>query len=187
MNTRQFAFAVLIEIASFAVFASAQGPSRKPAQTANDNSIYIGSVRFSLGDPQQAVIAKLAEQYTLQKDSGGAWMVYPKVVPPYIAVASVYFKNEKLASFAKYWGPHDQQKGVEFARALYSAVAEMEKDQGRECLVSIGAPVQDPGYEQKAIFITCGPRSRYIRIDIGRDEKFGEDATITEVLDDRRR
>jgi hypothetical protein len=156
---------------------------QRHANPQSDAFITMGGVKLSLGMPQDTVIAHLVEQFTLRKQSGsgaeGVWMVFPKTVPPYDAVASLSFKNGKLTAVLKYWGPADQQKGVEFARALYAVLAELTKDNGT-CVVSNGVS-NDVNFEAKAIFINCG--TKYVRIDITRSEGPSESAEITEALD----
>lgn len=170
------------KIAAVALLAFSAGYFQAHGQIAQD-SIYLGTTRLTLGMPKDAVIAALAGSYEVRNLGEGqvsSWIVSSKNGPPFKAVGNVVFKDGKLSSVLKYWGPEDQQKGVEFATSLYGVIDGFAKEGRRTCTISVGQK-QDPGYENKAMFITCG--EKYIRIDIDRSEKTGESADITEVLE----
>jgi len=140
--------------------------------------------------PQDLVVTKLAESYRLQKlgEAGGnsSWVVSSKDGPPYRPIGSVFFKGGKLNSVFKHWGPEDQQKGVDFARAVYAAIASLSKEGKGPCTISVGES-QQPGFESRDASISCGERYvRYILIDITRNEQDRlESASVIEVLEKR--
>jgi hypothetical protein len=171
-----------IRIAVLILTLVTQATGQRKPNPQSDAFITMGGMKLELGMAQDTVIAHLADQFTLRKKPGSAdavWMVFPKVTPPFEALASLSFNNGKLAAVLKYWGPADQQEGVKFAGALYAVLGELTKDNGT-CVISNRVSA-DVSFEAKAIFITCG--DKYVRIDITRTDRSGESAEITEVLD----
>ena len=99
---------------------------------------------------------------------------------PRNAYASVYFKNEKLATIMKYWTVDEQNTDAALGNTLYGAVNTFEREGRTLCRIGTGQS-QDPTSETKTIFITCG--RKYLRIDVSRLGQQGESATVTEVLE----
>jgi hypothetical protein len=143
-------------------------------------TIWLGDVELGLGMPRDVVVAKLAESYQLNKTEADSFWVVSKDGPPHTVVGNVGFKNGKLSAVLKYWGPEDQQKGLEFANSLYAAIASLSKNAQESCSVNVGE-TNEPQVERKSAFITCG--QRYIRMDIVHNKKGGDSAGITEVLE----
>ena len=106
-------------------FVEAAGQTRQGA-TSHD-AIELGATKLSIGMPQDSVIAKLAEEYKVEKEGGG-WLIEQKEGPPFPPVANIAFENGKLQEVRKYWGPEDQAKGVEFATTLYGLIASFSEE-----------------------------------------------------------
>ncbi len=169
-------------VAVFGLLALSFGYFRAQGQGTQD-SIYLGGTRLTLGMPKDAVVTALAGSYEVRSLGEGqfsSWTVSSKNGPPFKSVGNVVFRDGKLSSVLKYWGPEDQQKGVEFATSLYGVIDGFTQEGRRACTISVGQK-QDPGYQSKAMFINCG--NKYVRIDIGRREQVGEFTDITEVLE----
>jgi hypothetical protein len=172
-----------LTVLALLIFAHAAVAQSKVHSAIGDDvrTITLGSVTLTIGMAHDAVLAKLTENYQVNKtaNSDSSWMVLSKDGPPYTAVASVGFKDGKLVSVVKYWGPEDQQKGMDFASALYAAMHSVSQSRSEACTVSTSAN-EEPQTEMKTVFLTC--TERYFRIDIMRSEKFGNAAYISEVV-----
>ncbi len=93
-------------------------------------------------------------------------------------IGNVAFKDGKLVSVIKEWGPDDQEKGVELASALYGAMAQFVKEGRRSCVIDTGTN-QTPQGEIKTAFIACG--GKYLDVTITKISR-GETASVTEHL-----
>ncbi len=175
MNTKSIAFPLFaVAIAILGASSSAQAP---------DASMYLGSVKLTVGETEQAVIAKLADKYNLQRlqadAMGTVWSVDPKGSGPTLpTLGSVTFSDGQLTDIQRHWGPADQQKGVAFARALHSAVKAVTQDRVQKCDVAADQSA-DPEVEVASISMACGVKS--IRITILR-HTHGESAFVDESL-----
>ena len=145
----------------------------------SDKSIDLGVVKITIGESQQAVMARLSELYAVKNVTDGMWTVTSKSGPPYNVMATITFQDERLVYVTRPWGPNDQQKGVDFARVLYSAISKIEKSSNGQCLARTDQ-VREPSYDRETIVVNCGTRS--IEVGIVRSENFGESATVTEIL-----
>jgi hypothetical protein len=152
----------------------------------NPDDITLGAVRLTLGMPQGGVLATLGKSYDVEKLKEGqqssAWLVstrtgVDKNAPPK-QVASVVFRDGQLTTISKNWAPENQQKGFEFATSLYDAMTSFTNEGRTACTIET-ARKKEPGYETKAIFVTCGAKS--IRIDLLSDQR-GEFTNMAEVL-----
>lgn len=141
-------------------FVEAAGQTRQGA-TSHD-AIELGATKLSIGMPQDSVIAKLAEEYKVEKEGGG-WLIEQKEGPPFPPVANIAFENGKLQEVRKYWGPEDQAKGVEFATTLYGLIASFSEEGRRNCIISVGE-TYGPDYNNKSAFISCGQKRIEISI-----------------------
>lgn len=169
-------FPILLLFGLFCGYAMGQGTNASDA-------IYIGTTRLAIGLARDPIITSLSRYYSVQNMAEGqysTWMVTSKDGPPFRSVASLGFRDGKLSSVFKYWGPQDQQKGTEFANALYGVIKGFNEEGKHACAISVGQK-QEPNHEAKAIFIACG--EKYVRVDIGRNESTGEYTDITEVLE----
>jgi hypothetical protein len=154
-------------------------------QTTPDD-ISLGTVRLTLGMAQDAVLATLGKSYDLEKLTEGqqfsSWLVNArtgteKLAPPKY-VGNVTFRQGKLTTVMKNWAPENQQKGVEFATSLYDVMTSFTNEGRTVCSIETGRK-KDPGYDGKAIFVTCG--AKYIRIDLLSGPQ-GESTSMAEVL-----
>jgi hypothetical protein len=180
---------VLAGIALAVMAGSAGGAVQGQRQTAAPAvaTIELGTTALALGMPQQKVIDALAGWYVVEKQPGSSepfssWMIRTRGAPsagvPATTLANLGFKDGKLFSVFKYWGPEDQQKGAALASALYGALAQLIKEGRRSCVIDT-ATNQTPQAEMKSAFIVCG--GKYIEVSITRQN--GDDfASITETL-----
>ena len=173
MVTRRITGVMLVIVCSFLC----RGATGQRTQDA----ISVGSQTFTLGMPREDVLAKLAGNFRIRKDSDTGWSVWSKH-GPYDPIASLTFKRGKLSGVIKYWGPTDQQKGVDFARSLYGALTGFVTEGRRVCTISVDQ-TQHPGFEAKSASISCG--RKYIMVNISVIDKPGappEAATVDEFL-----
>jgi len=174
----------LIAILMLFVATTATNAEHAPGQTPDD--ITLGSVRLTLGTPQDAVLYALGKSYDVEKltesPQFSSWLVTAradteKLTAPKI-VANVAFRQGKLTSVLKNWEPENQQKGVEFATRLYDVLTSFTNEGRSNCSIETERK-KDPGYDSKAMFVTCG--AKYIRIDI-LNGPHGETVTMSEIL-----
>ena len=149
---------------------------------AGGSSISFGTVDLKTGMQEDVVIAELNKLYDLEKLTGSAkdsssWVIKSKVQKSQF-YGSISFKNGKLASVMRYWSPDDQQKGYEFAKAIYGLVAQFEKEGNSMCRISVGEN-NAPQFQAKAAFIVCGPKAMRVDIVEGKGTRSG---SISEVL-----
>jgi hypothetical protein len=175
----------LLGILMLFVAAVLTNAEHNPGQTTQDD-ISFGTVRLTLGMPQDVVLTTLGKSYDLEKVNEGpqfsSWFVHAragteKLAPPKY-VGNVAFKQGKLTSAMKNWGPENQQKGIEFANSLYDVVTSFTNEGRTVCSIETGRK-KDPGYDSKTIFVTCG--AKYIRIDLLSGPQ-GESTSMAEVL-----
>jgi hypothetical protein len=175
---------LLLAILMLFVSAAVTNAEHGPGQTQDD--ITLGSVRLTLGMPQDAVLAMLGKSFNLQKlgESPGfsSWIVDEGVstdrLHPPKYIGNVAFRQEKLTSVMKNWAPGDQQKPVEFATGLYDVVTSLTNEGGTMCSIETTRK-KDGGYDSKAIFVTCGTKT--IRIDLTKGPE-RESVQLSEVL-----
>jgi len=134
------------------LISSAVSIVAEPPTVDADKSISIGIVKITIGESQQAVIARLSEQYAVKNIMDGMWGVTTRSGPPYEHVASITFQDERLVYVNRPWGPSDQQKGVDFARALYSALSKIEKSSNGPCLARTDQQ-REPSYSNERIVL----------------------------------
>jgi hypothetical protein len=191
MNTKQLTFALFWAIAPFSVLTSAQ---------TSDDSIYLGSVKLTLGEPQQSVISKLSGKYRIDEETSPNWWLVlscdnqpitgVKVPQPCHghSIGHVSFKDGRLAAAINDRRLNDEHLSVEFARSLFRAINDLPKRVNQECASTRQEDNQI--FERKTITIGCG--SRHVRIDITRFVAVGEGinnvdraetASISEVLE----
>ncbi len=147
------------------------------------DSIKLEMTSLTLGMSQQKVLDMLAERFKVAKFPGSgdgpfsSWTVMARTAP-FTLIGNVTFNDGQLTSVIKYWGPNDQQKGVEVASALYGALAQFIKEGKRSCVIDTSTN-QTPQAEMKSAFITCG--GKYLDVSIVRTNGF-ESASISEFL-----
>lgn len=155
------------------------GLVRADGQTREANApdmIALGSKKLSIGMPRDTVIAGLSsEGYQMTGQETDTLLVGTSSE----LVAAVEFKEGKVSSVRKYWGPANEVKGVEFARSLYGVLASFSAEGKTDCSISVDQ-IQEPGWEHKNAYILCGRKA--IEIGIGHSAKVGEFATVDEVL-----
>jgi hypothetical protein len=157
------------------------GYFRAQSQSPQD-SIYLGSTRLALGMPKDPVITNLSAIYDVRlvgEAKVSSWLVSTKSGPPFTYLGNVVFKDGKLNTVLKDWGPEDSEKGVEFATALYGVVDGFSQEGRRDCEVAVGRQ-HEPGFERKTISINCGNKG--VTIDLRDSDKMGRSANITEIL-----
>jgi hypothetical protein len=156
------------------------GYLRAQSQSPKD-SIYLGSERLALGMPKDPVITNLSAIYDVRPVGEGkaSWLVSTKSGPPFTYLGDVVFKDGKLNSVLKAWGPEDSEKGVELATTLYGVLDGFSQEGRRDCEVTVGQQ-HEPGFESKTISISCGNKG--VTIDLRDSEKMGKSANITEIL-----
>jgi hypothetical protein len=143
------------------------------------DAIALGRARLSIGMPREAAIAELTEDYQVQNEGNNTWLVTAKGGGS-PAFASVDLENEKVKEARKYWSPNDQQKGAEFATAIYGLIASFSQEGRRNCTISTDES-HDPGFDNQRAVISCGHKS--IEISITRAPSLaGPSAEIDEVL-----
>lgn len=176
----------LLGILMLFIAAAATNADHSSGQATQDD-IRLGTVRLTLGMPQDLVLTTLSKSYDVEKLNDGpqfsSWLVNAragteKLAPPKY-VASVAFRQGKLTVVMKNWAPENQQKGVEFATSLYDVITSFTNEGRTACSIGTGRK-RDPGYDGKAIFVTCG--AKYIRIDLLSGPQ-GESTNMTEVLE----
>ena len=175
----------LLGILMLFVAAVATNAEHSPGQMTRDD-INLGSVRLTLGMPQDLVLTALSKSYDVEKLDDGqqfsSWIVNARAGSEKLAtpkyVANIAFRQAKLTIVMKNWAPENQQKGVEFATSLYDVITSFTNEGRTACSIETGRK-RDPGHDGKAIFITCG--AKYIRIDILSGPQ-GESTSMAEVL-----
>lgn len=158
------------------------GYVRAQSQSPQD-SIYLGNTRLALGMPKDAVITNLSASYDVRllgEEKFSSWLVNSKSGPPFTYIGNVVFKDGKLNSVLKDWGPDDSGAGVELATRLYGVLDGFSQEGRRDCHVTVGEK-HEPAFEVKTVFISCG--NKFVRIDIDQGDKMGKTANITEVLE----
>jgi hypothetical protein len=129
--------------------------------------------------PQDDLLIKLrARGYSVMELGDSSWNVMdgPSIL------GTIGFTNGKLSYVSKSWGPQEQKKGVEFARAVFGLIAHLEEEGKTLCLIST-ATSHDPNGQSDGAFMTCGQKYielRVVRID--RGDFTGEYASISETL-----
>lgn len=167
------------------VAAALTNAEHSRGQTTPDD-ISLGTVRLTLGMPQNGVLATLGKSYDVEKINEGpqfsSWLVNARTgteeLTPPKNIGSVAFRQDKLTTVMKNWAPENQQKGVEFASSLYDVLTSFTNEGRSNCSIETERK-KDPGYDSKAMFVTCG--AKYIRIDI-LNGPHGETVTMSEVL-----
>lgn len=175
---------VALALCFVSVFAFVQILGQSNRDTPKQGTIVLGSTEPSIGMSRDAAISRLAQSYKLEKqENSDSWIVLSKQnegnQTTYDPVGSVSFKHDKLDAVYKKWGPQDGQKGVEFARGIYGAIASLANRGKADCRIGVGENQQPTG-EIKSAFITCG--DEYIQVDIIRSPQHGDFSDLTEVL-----
>jgi len=120
------------------------------------DGLSIGSVALRLGMSKDTVLARLSGSYEVQ--SG---FVRTKSGPPFDALGSIGFDNQDRLNFiSRDWGPLDQQAGVPFAEALYSALSQVTRPTQsgpRSCACNISiVETPSPRGTQRQVFFSAG-------------------------------
>jgi hypothetical protein len=175
---------VALALCFVSVFVCVQVLGQSNRNTPRQGTIVLGSTELSIGMPRDGAISLLAQSYKLTKqENSDSWVVLAKQnegsQETYDAVGSVSFKHDKLDAVYKKWGPQDGQKGVDFARAIYGAIASLASRGKTDCRISVGENQQPTG-EIRSAFITCG--DEYIQVDTIRSVEYGDSSDVTEVL-----
>jgi hypothetical protein len=125
------------------------------AQTSPEQSIAIGSIRLTLGMPQDAAITALAGQYTVsQIGDSGEWELSTK---DGTSIGWVDFNNNQLIGVTKEWLPEDQTSAFDAASRIYSALNDITNNSPTTCIVETGNEDQS-GKEKRSVTITCGEK-----------------------------
>jgi len=142
--------------------------------------IELGEVRLTVGLPKESVMAKLARQDEIHPLGENYYLVTAKD-EPHRTIGTVEFKNGRLASISRYWGPRDERKGngVDLALSLYRLARAFVQDGKTGCTIGAGEN-GDPRGDVRSLEIKCGDKS--INVDIIRLEDHGEIATVEERL-----
>jgi hypothetical protein len=157
------------------------GYLRAQSQIPKD-SIYLGSERLALGMPKDPVITNLSAIYDVRpvgEEKVSSWLVSTRSGPPFTYLGNVVFKDGKLNTVLKDWGPEDSEKGVGLATALYAVLDGFSQEGRRDCEVTVGQQ-HEPGFDGKTISISCGNKG--LTIDLRDSDKMGRSANITEIL-----
>jgi len=148
------------------------------AAVRRESSITLGA-ELKLGMPQAEVLEKLADYYEVRKSVPGAWQLLSKNGPPFESFGSVTFHDGRLTYVSKEWGPTNQQRGVEFATALYGALANLTAQKETLCWIST-LQNMDPAGEMRQMWFTCGGKT--LDITVVRDRRYGNHVTMSEIL-----
>jgi hypothetical protein len=169
----------------FSLFGLAQALGQSNRDTPKQGTILLDTTELTIGMSRAAVIARLGQSHKLDKEEGEAdsWFVFAKDnegnQPTYRPLGSVQFQNGKLDSIKKKWGPDDAQKGVDFARSIYGAIASLANRGKTDCRIGLDEN-QTPRGERRSALIVCG--DAYIQVDVIRSLQFGDLSDVTEVL-----
>jgi hypothetical protein len=127
------------------------------AQRQDQEKTQLGGIELTLGMPQDDVLRKLGIVYHITyNDSVGEWSVMRNGDPLYRLVGTVAFRNERLISVSKEWGPGlENRTAAALATALLQAVQSIAGQDSRLCLVSV-EPFGSSDVAQTVI--TCGRR-----------------------------
>ena len=142
--------------------------------------IHLGSIELSIGSPEDKVLASLTKEYDLQEVAPGSWLIRSKGSAPYRWPGSVRFENHRLASVSKDWSPADQEKGFDFANALYGAVTALVANGSTRCTLRVRSD-QEPTIERKGVHLTC-EAGRSLEIEIVKSDNKGS-TIISESLE----
>lgn len=168
---------VLVVAASFTSTASAQESSPQA-------SIYLG-LDLTLGMPEAEVLKSLRAIYKLsevekpQGTSSSSWFLHGMTGPPSKPLGNVYFERGRLKSVAKYWTPQDDGRSFTLANAVYGVLAGLVRAGNNKCVLDVGSS-ENPGFDAKSAFITCG--GKQIEISLTQSSEYGNHATVTEWL-----
>ncbi len=166
------------------LFGLVQALGQSSRDTSKQCTMLVGSIELTTGMSRSAVIARLGESYELKKiGNGDSWLAMPKRnggKPDDLsgAVGVVSFKNDKLDSISKDWGPQNQSQGADFGRSIYGAIASLANKGKTHCQIRVQENHQ-PTVDTRTAFIVCS--DEYIKVDIVRSSE-GEFSLVTEVL-----
>jgi hypothetical protein len=169
VKTKSFVIAGLVLVSGYGIGR---------AQSSNKNTIDFGNKVLRLGMAEDAVIAALAENYSV--DEMG--FVTTKSGPPYESAGQLVFKNGRLVGVWKDWSPNNQQQGYELANNIYGLFKALEDEGRTNCILSTGSK-QTATSEQKTAFLLCGGKEIQIsNLRLRKDDETNEFAVLTEIL-----
>lgn len=147
-------------------------------------TIEFGGASLHLGVSEQQVEAAIGSSFRIQRQDSPNFASWSVMAPTgdggFYSVGSLAFRDGRLTSVRRSWGPADQQAGVELAKALYGAANQMVKEGRRQCFLSVGSG-QSPRMEARTIFLQCA--GKRLDIQIVEDNQMGNAAFIDEVLE----
>jgi hypothetical protein len=137
---------MLFALASF-IYLSATAPA------VDTPHIAIGSVQLQLGEPKEAVVARLLRYYDIL-DGGG---VVEKENHVHL-LGRVGFKNDRLAIALRNWSPSERQGDYKYAQAMVGAIRQMVSEGRQQCTLDIshGQAPEEPDFQGAAI--SCGSK-----------------------------
>lgn len=142
-------------------------------------AISLGSVELRLGMPRDAVLARFAPYYNLQKVGSDSWIVSPKNQSAREAIGSISFREGKLTAIYREWGPNDQLAGAPFARAIFGVIQQLSQEGKHVCSISV-SQTQDPQSELRTAFLVCGGKTVKINLAITDNLEYG---SVVEALE----
>jgi len=150
--------------------------------------IELGGVELFIGMPQDTVLARLSENYSLHKLNDESWYVLPQGTD--LAkfrrepLASLYFRNNRLRLVDKTLEDHDER----VIDALYVVISNFEREGRKVCSVGAQHKAVDTILEGKVVSIACGRKGirLVIRTITSTTGKVVKGASLYEVLGDPR-
>ena len=141
-------------------------------------SVEFGKVRLTLGLSQDGVLAKLAQEYRIDRGDEGLYLVTGKD-EPHRTVGSIRFRDGRLVSIYRNWAEF-QQQGAELASSFYRLARVFVQEGRTACTINAGENEQADS-EDRFVLIKCGRKSIGVRVT--RIPNVPEVATVEESLE----
>jgi hypothetical protein len=126
--------------------------------------IEFGNLRLTLGLSRDGVLGKLAQEYRIDQLYEGGYFVTTKDEPRSI-IGTVRFRNGRLVSVYRYWGPgpRGERQGVDLAQSFYGLARVFAQEGRTACRLKVSEH-ESPDGEDRLVIIRCGDKSIDVHI-----------------------
>jgi hypothetical protein len=142
--------------------------------------LFMAGIEMELGMPEEALVAKLQERYTLSKMSDRGWVIFEKKDPPHKIVGNIGFTGGKLSWISKEWGAYYGGETLGLAKDLFSLLSSVSESSPTPVLVQPTVAVRQPGLVISKIDLLYPDRTISIAIVESKNE--GNSVSISEAL-----